>query len=74
MIRLLLLAACWWAGLTAALSPDTASFVASAEECPASELPRIAYLILVHDKDTLEGCQRLVDALWHEVKSLINRG
>ena len=59
------MAACCWAGFASASASGLAAD--ALEECPASELPRIAYLILVHNADTLEGCQRLVDAVWHEV-------
>lgn len=42
---------------------------ASLENATCTEgesLPKLAFLILVHNQDTLNGCVRLLDALYHE--------
>mmetsp|Transcript_34954 Transcript_34954/g.71326 ORF Transcript_34954/g.71326 Transcript_34954/m.71326 type:complete len:464 (+) Transcript_34954:106-1497(+) len=43
-------------------------FGSTAEEASScvGGLPRLAFLIIVHNQDTLDGCIRLVDALYHE--------
>ena len=40
--------------------------VETAKVCDEDRPLRIAFLILVHNKDTLDGCSRLIDALYHE--------
>ena len=52
----------------------TAASVGAAEaKCSDEEtsLPRIAFLILVHNRDTLLGASRLVDALYHHDHTFI---
>ena len=42
----------------------TAGETASEVECADEALPQIAFLILVHNEDTLGGAARLIDALY----------
>ena len=58
---------------TSATTTAAASVGAAEAQCSDEEtsLPRIAFLILVHNRDTLLGASRLVDALYHHDHTFI---